>query len=49
MTKLDKSFEELLSLVSAGVEYPEAHTRVSLKYHLSEKQAKKLTEKYDQE
>lgn len=38
---------ELLNMVKAGREFPDAHTDICTKYRLSDRAATKLTEEYD--
>lgn len=44
---MDAALKMLRKLVKAGVEYPDAHTQVALKFKLKRKQADELADMYD--
>lgn len=41
------ALEALKKLIEAGVEYPDAHAEIVIKFKLNKKQALKLQEDYD--
>lgn len=47
MTKTDKAYEWMVQKIQTGMEFPEAHTQACTRFNLSPKQAKELTERYD--
>lgn len=42
-----RALDELLGLIDAGVEYPDAHTQICMKYDFSEQDAARLSMQYD--
>lgn len=48
MKKMAQAYRMLLELVSAGVEFPTAHDRCCTRFNLSDGQAARLVEWYDE-